>query len=189
MKIFYFLNNTFQSENYSCYDFFSRNLRGFTLVDLLTTMSVLMIIACIGIPNMTGWLHSQAQSTVFNTLHHLCALARTRAIKDNNYMTVCASDDLTKCGGLWNKTVIVFSDSNKNEQVDNNDVLYKAITLPGTTPCIEWNSGARRQHLQFKPSGATNGTAGHFKFCNPTNLAIQKKLVVSFNGRTSIKKL
>ena len=116
-------------------------------------------------------------------------LSRTRAVRENRFFTLCASKDLTRCDGEWNKTIIVFSDHNKNEIVDADDVLLKAITLPVNTPCLEWNASARRNYLQFKPNGSSNGTAGHFRFCDAVNKHYEKKLIVSLSGRTSLKNL
>ena len=163
--------------------------RGLTLIELIAVLAVLMLLTGIGFPNLNRWLQYQAESTVFNTLHHLCVFARTRAVKENSYLTLCASEDLKHCGSPWNTTIIVFSDINKNETVDSNERLFKAVTLPETTPCLEWRAGSKRQYLQFKPSGASNGTAGHFRFCDSVNSSVRKKVVVAFSGRTSLKSL
>ncbi|MFA7552723.1 MAG: GspH/FimT family pseudopilin [Spongiibacteraceae bacterium] len=167
----------------------SAALRGFTFIDLLTTLSIFMVITFLGIPNFSAWLQRQAQSTVFDTLHHLSTFARTKAVKENTYLTLCASHDNVNCTGEWNKTIIIFSDPNKNETVDGDERLFKVLTLPKSTPCLLWNAGAQRQYLQFKPSGAINGTAGHFRFCDSVNNSIETRLVISFNGRTSLKSL
>lgn len=163
--------------------------RGFTFIDLLTALSVFMVVTCIGIPNLHHWLQRQAQSTVFDTLHHLSTFARTKAVKENTFLTLCASHNNLTCNGDWNKTIIIFNDPNKNETVDAGERLFKVMALPDSTPCLQWNASAHRQYLQFKPSGATNGTAGHFRFCDSVNNAIEKRLVISFNGRTSLKNL
>lgn len=162
---------------------------GLTLIELISVLAILMILLGAGLPNLSTWLQHHTESTILNTLHHLSSFARTRAIKENTYLTLCASNDNKTCHGEWNKTIIIFSDSNKNETVDADDRLFKAITLPKATPCLEWKASAGRQYLQFKPSGATNGTSGHFKFCDTVHNPIENKLVISFNGRTSLKKL
>jgi Tfp pilus assembly protein FimT len=84
---------------------------------------------------------------------------------------------------------MVFSDNNKSESIDDDDdTLFKLIQLPKSTPCLYWNLD-KRQYIQFKPSGAINGTAGHLKFCDDVSSSYNKKLVISFNGRTSLKNL
>ena len=163
--------------------------QGWTLVELMSVLTIIALLIGMGVPSLGKWLQRSSESTAFTTLSRLCTLARTLAIKENRYYTLCASEDLTHCGGPWNKTLIVFSDGNKNEVVDADDRLIKTITLPQTTPCLQWNAGAYRQYLQFKPSGATNGTAGNFKFCDPIERIYQKQLVISFGGRTALKSL
>lgn len=162
---------------------------GFSLIELLTTLSVIMITMGIGLSGLSQWLHYQTETTLFNSLSHLTQFARTTAIKDGQYLTVCASIDKITCNGQWNNTIIVFSDINTNESVDDRDVIYRVLTLPKTTPCIQWKAGLGRQYLQFKPSGASNGTAGHFRFCEPIGTTGNKRLVVALNGRTSLRSL
>lgn len=162
---------------------------GFSLIELMTVLSVFIIASGIGTPALSKWLQRSAESTAFTSLHHLITFTRTQAIKENTYFTLCPSSDNQKCTGEWNKTLIIFSDANKNEQLDGGERLFKSIALPAVTPCLEWRSGASRQYVQFKPSGATNGTAGHFLFCDGAHSATKKKLVLSFGGRTSLKTL
>lgn len=168
---------------------YRKNTQGWSLVELLSVLAIMMTLTGLGVPNFNLWLQQKTEASVLKTLYHLCNLARTRAVKDNSYLTLCASEDLQHCNGRWNKTVIVFSDMNKNETVDKGETLYKAITFPKTTPCLEWKAGAHRQYLQYKPTGASNGTAGQFKFCDSVSNTIKKAVVVSFNGRTSLKNL
>ncbi len=167
----------------------TRHNNGWTLVEVIAVLTILTLLAGTGAPHLSTWLQNTAQSTVFNTLHHLTTFARAKAIKDNDYFTVCASEDQKHCNGQWNKTLIVFNDTNQNETVDSDETLFRTLSFPKSTPCLQWNAGARKTYLQFKPSGATNGTAGHFRFCDTSANSSQQSLVVSFSGRTSIRKL
>ncbi|MGK0498554.1 MAG: prepilin-type N-terminal cleavage/methylation domain-containing protein [Oceanicoccus sp.] len=176
---FLFINNSFRT----------RHAAGFSLIELLTSLTVAAILLGIGIPNLLQWRQHSAQSSTLNTLNHLVSFARTRAILDNDFYTLCASADHINCNGEWNKTLIVFRDSNRNERVDGDEILFKALTLAAGTPCLRWQAGAGRNYLQFMPSGATNGTAGHFRFCEQVGNFSVNKVVVSFAGRTSIKNI
>jgi Tfp pilus assembly protein FimT len=132
-------------------------------------------------------IERQSQRTVLHDLYHLILMTRTLAVREETYYTLCASHDNIHCDETWQDRVIVFRDRNKNEQVDNDDSIYRQLLLPNGIRCLEWYSG--RHFLQFKPTGASNGTAGHFRFCDSTNNYLEKKLVVSFQGRTSLKDL
>ncbi|WP_101759668.1 GspH/FimT family pseudopilin [Oceanicoccus sp. KOV_DT_Chl] len=162
---------------------------GLTLIELISTLSISIILVTVGTGPMSKWLQYQTESTVFNTLFHLTTYARTLAVKENRYLTVCPSLDQRQCGGNWNKTIIVFTDHNKSETVDKNEDLHMVLEMPESTPCLTWNASAKRQYLQFKPSGAANGTAGHFRFCEEAHSALNKKVVISLNGRTSLRSL
>lgn len=161
---------------------------GFSLIELLATLSVIMLTLAIGVSGLSQWLQYQTESSLFRSLTHLATFARTRAIKDNQYLTLCPSADKTSCNGPWNKTIIVFNDSNTNERVDNGDVLYRVLSLPETTPCLLWQASLGRHYLQFKPSGASNGTAGHFRLCDAIHNSNNKKLVIGLSGRTSLRR-
>lgn len=165
------------------------SIKGLTLVELLLVLAIVTTLTTLGIPSLRSGLQRSSEAATFNTLHHLATFARTRAIKEQTYFTLCPSNDDQHCNGSWNQALIVFEDGNRNEQLDEGERLYQTITFAKGTPCLIWNASAGRQYIQFKPSGATNGTAGHFRFCENSRSLLNKRLVLSFSGRTSLKNL
>ena len=165
-----------------------KTTRGITIIELLSILTIISIVTAMGIPSMDHWIQRKTEDTILKSLFHLSVYTRTKAIKANDYFTFCPTKDQISCGGNWNQQVMVFKDSNKNETIDDDDILFKLIRMPATSPCLEWNL-KKRQYVQFKPSGASNGTAGHFKFCDRNNSLTDKKVIVSFNGRTSVRAL
>lgn len=171
------------------YNICFKQWQGFNLIELLIVMAIITVLGGLGIPSLRSGLQRSAEAATLNTLSHLATFARNRAIKEQTFFTLCPSVDLRHCQGEWNKTLIVFSDGNRNERLDEGERLYQTLTLAKGTPCLEWRASAGRQYVQFKSSGATNGTAGHFRFCEGTRSVLNKRLVISFNGRTSLKTL
>lgn len=161
--------------------------QGWTLVELLVTGLILVILAGIAVPAMRDGINRSSELALFNLLGHAAAFARTRAVAAQRYVTLCGSDDGAHCRGQWHRHIIVFSDRNRNQIVDGPDQLYRMFTLNPETPCIRWRGGARRNYLQFKPSGASNGTAGHFQLCDPRADHLHQRLVVSLNGRSALR--
>lgn len=161
---------------------------GITLIDILISLVLIVITLGAGVPSLQKWLQKSSEDNAFKMLFHLSVYTRTEAIKANDFFTLCPSQDQKSCGGSWNDELIIFNDGNKNEYVDNNETLYKNIRLPESTPCILWNR-PKRQYVQFKPTGMINGTAGHFRFCDDQETLTNKKLVISFNGRTALRTL
>lgn len=170
--------------------FLKTNSSGLSLVELLSVTAILSIILSTGIPSMNRWIQNATNESTLKLLFHLAIYTRTEAIKANDYFTMCPSTTLTSCGGSWSDGVIVFKDSNKNEAVDpdQGEVLDKSFKFSTNAPCIQWNR-KDRQYLQFKPSGASNGTAGTFSFCQIEQTSAKKSIVISFNGRTSLRSL
>jgi prepilin-type N-terminal cleavage/methylation domain-containing protein len=161
---------------------------GLSLIELLVSLAIIALLSSFTAPGIKQLLHRRSQQIALETLFHLSVYSRNEAIKFNDYFTVCPTVDKQRCNGQWNKTVMVFRDSNKNETIDSDEKLAKLLSLPPSTPCIDWRSAAEN-YLQFRPSGASNGSAGHFRFCDRIAQRLEKKVVVSLNGRTSIKDL
>ena len=70
---------------------------GFTVLELLTTLAVVTILATSAVPNFTTMiLHNRAAATV-NGLHTSLNYARHAAIVRNSYVVMCKSDDGVSC--------------------------------------------------------------------------------------------
>jgi len=161
---------------------------GFNLIELLICLAIIALLSSFAGPGIGQLLQRHSQQRALETLFHLSVYGRNEAIRSNDYFTVCPTLDSQNCNGQWNNTVMAFKDSNKNESIDSDETLAKLLSLPAATPCIDWRSAAKN-YLQFKPSGASNGSAGHFRFCDEVAQRLDKKVVISLNGRTSIKTL
>lgn len=164
-----------------------RHHSGWTLPELLVTGAIISVMTIAAIPSLNNWMSRNSEKALFEQLNQAAVFARTRAVRDRQYFTVCASEDQTRCSEQWQKQIIVFSDTNHNEVIDGTDQLLRSFTLPESAPCLEWRGSGRKNYLQFKPSGASNGTAGHFRLCEPHPHASHRRLVVSLGGRTSLR--
>ena len=69
-------------------EFTMRNERGFTLVELITTMAILSIVAATAVPNFTAWKTSYQIRSESERVHMDLRLARMTAIKNNNNVVV-----------------------------------------------------------------------------------------------------
>lgn len=166
---------------------FTRLSRGWTLPELLAACAIMVILATMAVPGFHQWQRKSAETAALSTLGHAADFARLHAIRDHQYTTVCASVDGSRCDGQWQHRIAVFSDHNHNETLDGNDRLLRLFDQPDAVPCIHWQASASRDYLQFKPNGSSNGTAGHFRLCDPIPGQRGRKLVVSLNGRTALR--
>lgn len=164
-----------------------RRCRGWTLPEILVSGATAAILATLAVPSFSDWRQRAAETTAFNLIGHAASYARIRAVRDHRYTTVCASEQGSACDGQWHQHIIVFNDDNRNETLDDDERLLRRFDLPDDLPCVVLKASARRDYLQFKPNGSSNGTAGHFRLCDNDATPHPRRLVVSLNGRTTLR--
>ncbi|MDB6089138.1 MAG: putative typeIV fimbrial fimT-related pilin [Gammaproteobacteria bacterium] len=104
-----------------------RHAAGFTLVELVTVMSIVAILMGIGVPSYRYITTSNRLSAEVNGLLGDLQFARSEAIKEGQTVSVCSSTDGTTCANssTWNSGWIVFSDTGTVGTVDGNDALLR----------------------------------------------------------------
>jgi type IV fimbrial biogenesis protein FimT len=92
---------------------------GFTLLELLITMSVATILLTIAIPSFQYVTNSNRIAGEVNGLLGDLQFARSEAIKEGQYVSVCASSDGQSCSNSpdWQSGWIVFVNPNNSPTV------------------------------------------------------------------------
>lgn len=138
---------------------FVRSQRGFTLVELMITISVLGILMAIALPDLKSFIVKNRLSSDVNGLIGLITYARSEAITRNQSVVICpkSAGAVITCANdaEWGKyETQIFVDTNGNEQRDAGEELLKTAAATDT-------SGSIRQIN--RRSGST-GTAGVIRF-------------------------
>lgn len=103
-----------------------RNIAGFTLIELMVTISIAAIGMAIAYPSFTSVLRSNRVATGTNGLIASFNLARTEAIRSNRGGGVCPSTDGTACSGNdWNAGVLVFTDIDGDRKWSSGDTVIR----------------------------------------------------------------
>jgi len=107
---------------------FSGKSWGFTVIELVVTLSVAAILVTLAIPAMTRLIESNRFTTLTNEFIHSLQLARSAAIKHSSQTMVCKSNTGAGCTGggtTWNSGWIVFVDSDNSGGFSAGDTLLK----------------------------------------------------------------
>jgi len=89
----------------------SSTSRGFTLIELMTTIAVLAIGSALAYPSFSNVIKSNRVATSTNNVIAAFNLARSEAIRSNRGGGVCPSTDGAACEGTdWNEGFIAFTD-------------------------------------------------------------------------------
>jgi len=160
---------------------------GFTLVELLVTLSILALISGMVWPsfkNLTTTLHSDS---VKGKWVQLLNFARSSAVMNNSIVTVCPMIN-SNCVDDLNQTWSVFTDNNKNKILDSDESLLRILTPNAKTRFAIFR--ADRPYFRFKPesSGIYSGSLKGFSIC-PTGKAdkYSHHITVNINGRVGVK--
>lgn len=179
-----------------------KNNRGFTLIELVVTVALLIILLVLGVPEYRRMTENNRQVAAINTMIGDLNLARTEAVKQGRTVTICGSTDGATCNTAdWESGWIVFTDLDKEGDVDGPDVLISRNTgLPaGLTLRAEGfdDIGAFTSEsiIQYQPTGqirdfdGDKDSDGTFKLCEKTADPTKARVANVTNlGRVAIGK-
>jgi type IV fimbrial biogenesis protein FimT len=170
---------------------YNRRSFGFTLVELMITLSVVSILALIATPSLSRIIADQRMSAHINELIASITLARSEAIKASNSVIVCSNTTATpkSCSGStdWSQGWLVWVDRNNSGTVNPDPgeeiQVHGALKGPGSV----MNSGIDR--IIFSRSGfIAVATARQFEFCDQRGATFAKAVVLDTIGRPEIDK-
>lgn len=144
-----------------------RHPTGFTLVELLVTISIAAILLAIALPSFQGSLRSNRVATTGNELLASLSLARSEAIRSTRGGGVCTSTDGLVCGGNWNNGWMVWTETDGNGTFGAGDTVVRysqakpRLVLTSGVNAISFDGRGRAragvlQQIQLSPEGATD---------------------------------
>ena len=136
---------------------------GFTLIELVVTMAVLIVLLVLGVPEFKRMTEGNRQVAAINAIVSDLNLARTEAVKRGMVVTLCGSTDGATCDtGNWESGWIVFTDVNRDASIDagagdilisRNEGLPAGLVLYG-------NKFDDNAIIQYLPNGELRDTDG-----------------------------
>ena len=170
----------------------SQKPRGFTLIELVITVSMAAIILTLGIPRFREMVLNNKMTAQINSLVSDLNLARSEAIKRGASVTLCKRNSAgTNCDNTanWNGGWIVFADQNGNGNFDDDGDT--ALCEPAedclirVTPPLpsDIRLSFSKNIVTFDAMGASSGFSGTFKFCDDRGAKKARATLLENNGR------
>lgn len=151
--------------------------RGFTLVELMVTITVLGILLAIAVPSFTDAVLGSKLSSYANNLLASTYLARGEAIKRNSVVNLCASSNGTSCTGNWEQGWIILAGST---------VIHRQQALSSG---LKMTASGGASSIDFQPTGV-GVTQTTLTVCRATpSVGSQERVIsISATGRASVAK-
>lgn len=164
------------------------NQKGFTLIELIITLAIMGILSAYGLPNFYELkLNKQLQSER-NRLTGSLQLARSYSVMHQSFVIVCPSLSGNGCDNQsnWHEGWIIFTDKNKNRQLDPEDRLLRHEDA--MVKQIQAVSSSHRSKIRYNNIGFSPGTNLSINFCDPRGEEKAIALIVSNSGRVKQSK-
>ncbi|MGB5305177.1 MAG: GspH/FimT family pseudopilin [Gammaproteobacteria bacterium] len=162
-----------------------KNENGFTLVELMVTMTVAVILLALAVPAFHDFVQANRISAQANELVTAINLARSEALKRTQTVTVCKSKNGTSCGDgsvSWVDGWIVFSDQDGDNTINGNDQLLRVWdAMPAGS-----YMAASPTPLQYSGIGLVNNSA-QFVFTIPERTGdLARCINITVTGHPSV---
>jgi type IV fimbrial biogenesis protein FimT len=158
--------------------------RGFTLVELLACLAVIVVLTAWGVPAFGALTRDAARTREVNQFIQGVYLARSEAIKRNGVVSLCPSLDASTCSPAtsWHTGWLVFVNVDRDSPAirDAGEELLRVY--PG------WDTGhisANRTTLSFRAYGQVGVTAT-VTFCDDRGSVAARAVIISQTGRPRV---
>lgn len=159
--------------------------RGFTLGELLTTMTVIGLSLSFAVPGFNTIINNNRRASGINQLVSTMYLARSEAITRNSQITVCPSMNGNNCQAVaWNEGWLLFADANRDRSVDPGEFILGHMPANGR---LDIQSAEFSTFFVYRPNGRlmVNTPAentGQMTICDPRGAEHARVLIVNASG-------
>lgn len=163
-----------------------RNHRvGFTLLELIITISIGAIVVAMALPGFTSLLEANRRAAASNLLVASLMHARSEAISRRHPVSVCPIAEGPACTTEpdWNAGWMVFLDPHREGEPASAADVIRVVERPETASRLSIGTSAGRRLVRFQPSGTSGGSNLTLSICSPRSGDLLGQVVVNRTGR------
>jgi len=158
--------------------------RGFSLYELLITMTLVALVLTLGIPSFGSIVANHRLKVEVNALFHAVHLARKGSIVRRRAVTICPSYDGLVCEPSfdWSLGWMMFVNTDRDYPVsrDDDEAILSHHPVDIDTRIMSNRKTFTLRAIELR---ATNGT---LVFCDRGGRATARALVISYTGRPRV---
>ncbi|MEE2762074.1 MAG: GspH/FimT family pseudopilin [Pseudomonadota bacterium] len=163
-----------------------KKLAGYTLPELVITVSILAIATGFATQTWTTFVGNSRHRVILENYHALFAFARWTAASRRATITACPLSSERQCVDDWSRPVAVFLDENKDRKPDN-DLILRQVQVDLTSFTLRSRT-AGRGYFRFNEKGMSEGSMGSLVLCpEDTSQGTMTYMPVNIAGRFRVE--
>lgn len=163
---------------------------GFTLVEMMVALVVLGVLLFLAAPGFTSFIKNNRMLSHVYAMRAALNGARSEALAQRTFVTLCRSNDGATCSGDWNEGFIAFRDIDGDGVVDDpdqpdGDQVFIAKVVDVDSLDIRFSKDPEDPiagRVRFDSQGYARGFSGTFTICDDRGTAESSGLVVTPSG-------
>lgn len=157
---------------------------GFTLINLLTALTVSGLLFSNGIPAISQTYYHHRASASYDELFTLIQFTRLQAVNYHTPVLLCPTIDNINCIDDWDQALMIFVDNNNDEIKNDSEKLLRTRTKLNNDETIKWDAAGSRRYLRFKADGSTGNQNGRLSYCLTKGRKLYaKQIIMTMAGR------
>lgn len=158
--------------------------KGFTLLELLSALSIAVIVGFVGLPGLCKLIDRETATAVTNGVVAALAQARADAAVNKIQVSICASSDGLTCATRWGSQLLVFRDPGGEGELEETRDILRTVELESGWK-IRWSAFGHKSQLTLTPQGYTKHQNGSFYLC-PADGQMSRVIVVNKAARARL---
>ena len=162
----------------------NRRQRGYTLVEVVVTITILAILTSIALPSFISTVRNNRIIAQTNELITAFALAKSEASKRGARVSLCGSDGAVCSGGTtWTNGWLVFSDINGDGSLDAGDELLNSFSTDPQTQIT-----TDQVSITYRSAGDITSITNVRISTGGCSSAWQRQIAILASGRAAVSK-